>query len=166
MVRTATERILTINGALEIESFCKDIESISLEEKKFDLVLCIGLIAYVDNLESFLNEIISSSKPDAYIILQSSLTNNLGLKLMINLSKKKNKAKYGFELSEYCLSDLIKAIKLNNLEIIKKKRYLLSLPYANKFKLLNYFIEFLFQPISSFFGSEIIFLLKVPNDRN
>lgn len=166
MLRITSERILSTSDDLEIESICKDIESIRLEENKFDLVLCLGLIAYVDNLDNFLNEIISSSKPGAYIILQSSLTNNLGLKLMLNLSKKNNKAKYGFELSEYSLNNLTKAIKINNLEIIAKKRYLLSLPYANKFKLLNYFIEFLFQPLSSFVGSEIIFILRIPNDRN
>ena len=166
MLKIAAEKIRTTTGDIKIESFCKDIESIRLEEKKFDLVLCIGLIAYVDNLNNFLNEIISSSKPDAHIILQSSLTDNLGLKLMLNLSKKKTKAKYGFDLTEYSLKDLMKAIKIHNLEIVKKKRYLLSLPYANKFKLLNYFIEFLFQPLSSFFGSEIIFLLRVPNVKN
>ena len=69
-------------------------------------------------------------------------------------------------MSEYSLNNLTKVIKINNLEIIAKKRYLLSLPYANKFKLLNYFIEFLFQPLSSFVGSEIIFILRIPNDRN
>ena len=116
MLRITTKRILSTSDDLEIEPICKDIESIRLEENKFDLVLCIGLIAYVDNLDNFLNEIISSSKPGAYIILQSSLTNNLGLKLMLNLSKKNNKAKFGFELSEYSLNNLTKAIKIKILK--------------------------------------------------
>ena len=159
MLSAAKDNILKLPKEIDIKCINSDFETLDPLTGKFDLILCLGLIAYLDDFEGFLVKLKKHLKPDSEVIIQSSLSNNIGLKLMYKLSFKRNLSSFGFKTKIYELEELRSILKRNNFVILKEIRYLLSIPYANKLSSLNYFLEFIFQPISKYMGSEI--LLKV-----
>jgi ubiquinone/menaquinone biosynthesis C-methylase UbiE len=132
-------------------------------DQTFDLVLCIGVIAHVDNISGLLEKLKEITKEDGTILLQYSASEKFisifnRLKYAL-FSKDDYRYKINY-ISSFLLKKLINKLKLKP---IKKVKYLPVSPlfsvfsYGKKIKYLNFFYKC---KLFSFLNSEIILCLS------
>ena len=127
---------------------------------KFDIILCLGLVAHVGQLGGLLRRLYSILKPGGVVVLQSSLSQHWGLKLVRLLSSKKWKKKNGYELSFYSTKEINDIASQSGFRIVGSYRYCIGFPYGDHLsKYGNYCLEVALEKIASRMGSECIFVL-------
>lgn len=127
---------------------------------KFDVILCLGLLAHTGSLQTLLMHLRSMLSADGKIILQSSLANHYGIRLVRFLTSKSYMAKYGYSISYYTLKDIENNVELSSLKIKSCQRYNFGLPFGDKIsRLANYWFEVFMQGFSAKYGSDAIFVI-------
>ena len=128
---------------------------------KFDVILCLGLIAHTGKLEDLIIHLKSMLSPNGIILLQSSLAEHWGVKFVRFVGEKSYRRKHGYDINYYTTSDIERVVESSRLKIIKLKKYCFYFPYGDKlFGIGNYWLEKYFEKFSSRKGSEGIFVLQ------
>ena len=132
-------------------------------DQAFDLVICVGVIAHVEDIPGLLDKLKEIARNDGIIILQYSASE----KLISKFNQLKNgffrKEKYHYNINFTSSLFIKKLIDHTGLIIIKKDKYL---PVSPFFSIFNYktkvkYLEFSYRSrLLAFFGSEIILSLS------
>lgn len=149
----------SINGKIEYREI--DIFEYKPEkDMKFDLILCLGLVAHTGRLEDLLYHLKSMLRPHGKIVLQSSLANHLFVRLDRWLHEKKRSVQRGYNISYFTKQDIEQVCDRVGLAVVDVLRHRFGLPFGDRISPLgNYWIEKMAQPFAKTFGTEAIFVL-------
>jgi 2-polyprenyl-3-methyl-5-hydroxy-6-metoxy-1,4-benzoquinol methylase len=130
---------------------------------KFDAILCLGLIAHTGALPTLLEHLKSMLAPGGKIILQSSLSEHWGLRVVRFLTEKKYQRVNNYKISYYTSDDIAKGVQAAGLQISDVRHYRFGFPFGDKiFQLGNYWLEVMTEKISTQIGSDAIYVLTIP----
>lgn len=160
MVALVKEKIN--NEHLQNASFINSEFSSWKPEHKFDVVVCVGVVAHVEDIRKLILYLKELIKDDGIIILQYSAAEKIIT--MFNCLKNKvlNKESYNYKINTTTTAEMSKIFKSVSLTIIKKIHYipispLLSLfSYSTKRKLIKFGYK---NRLFSSIGSEVIVCL-------
>lgn len=129
--------------------------------QKFDVILCLGLIAHTGRLEDLIRHLKSMLSTKGVILLQSSLVEHWGVKFERFIGAKSFTRKHGYEISYYTVSAIERVVKSSGMKIVKSKKYCFGFPFGDRiFGIGNYWLEKFSKRFSSKKGSECIFVLQ------
>jgi 2-polyprenyl-3-methyl-5-hydroxy-6-metoxy-1,4-benzoquinol methylase len=131
-----------------------------ISEEKYDVILCLGLIAHTGRLEELLRQLKAMLSPDGVILLQTTLYDHFGVKVVRWLTDRRYVQRHGYRISYFRGTDIAASCALAGLAIRQLKRYCFGLPFGDKiFPLGNYWVEILLGSMAKRMGSEGIYLL-------
>ena len=126
----------------------------------FDLILCLGLIAHVGRLETLLSHLKSMLTPEGRIILQTTLTDHPGTRIVRALTTRHELAERGYRISWYSEREIADACHNVGLQIIEMRRHSLGIPFGDRFwPWANFQLETHLQKWASRHGADAIYLL-------
>ena len=132
-------------------------------EMKFDAILCLGLIAHTGQLSSLLTHLKAMLKPGGKIILQSSLCDHWGLRIVRLLTEKKYQRVHNYKISYFTDSDIAKGVREAGLQISNSRHYRFGFPFGDKISAVgNYWLEVMAEKYSAHNGSDVIYVLTEP----
>ncbi len=152
-----------IKNTTRVELICDDIFRFSREnsQRKYDLVICLGLIAHTGRLELLLNQLRELLTQDGVILLQSTLLDHPGTRVERFFSEEGYFKKHGYRINYFRHQDIEAAVTGARLKIMACKRYALGLPFGDRlWGWGNYQLERIFQWWADNHGSEAIYVLK------
>ena len=128
---------------------------------KFDIILCLGLIAHVGSLDDLLMHLKLMLSKSGKIILQSSLLDHFGVKLTKLLTAKRFTKKNGYHISYFSKKMIEECVLRNNLKINNVRRYNIGIPFGDRIsKNANYWVEKKLADIANICGSDAIFVIS------
>src|SRR5438876_9040891 len=101
MLQSAKELLSSQIPNTELEFIRSDVFNFKPADSGFDLVLCLGLIAHVGRLDILLPHLKSMLSPGGHIILQTTLTDHVGTRIVRALTARHELAKRGYDISRY-----------------------------------------------------------------
>jgi SAM-dependent methyltransferase len=145
---------------VELEFVHSDIFNFKPSDSGFDLILCLGLIAHVGRLDVLLAHLKSMLMPSGRIILQTTLTDHAGTRIVRALTTRRELAKRGYRISWFSQRDIIEACRRSESAILDMRRHSLSVPFGDRFwPWANYQLETRLQEWASRHGADAIYLL-------
>ena len=133
----------------------------SIVDQRFDLVFCLGLIAHTGRLEELMFDLKAVLSPSGRILLQSTLFDHWGTKVVRTCSAKRYAAKHGYTIEYFYHKEILEACKRAGLRIVERRRYCAGIPFGDRiWARANYHLERLLSPLASYFGAESLYLLE------
>jgi ubiquinone/menaquinone biosynthesis C-methylase UbiE len=130
-------------------------------DEPFDLILCLGLIAHTGRLPELLENLRGMLAPGGRILLQSSLMDHLGTRMVRALAAERYFRNHGYRLSFYANADILAAVQIAGLQVEAVRRFSFGLPFGDRiWPWANYQVERLFQGWSAVHGSDALYLLR------
>lgn len=165
MIELARSRIqdgISASRNLAVDFVCDDLfRFMPACELRFDLVLCLGLIAHTGRLSELLEGARRLLTPDGSILLQTTLDDHPGAKIERLLSGERYFRRHGYRYSHFSHSDIREACLAAGLEIRSCRRHALGIPYGDKIWAWgNYQLERLCHRLTAVCGAEALYLLK------
>jgi ubiquinone/menaquinone biosynthesis C-methylase UbiE len=128
---------------------------------RYDVVLCVGLIAHTGRLEQLLRHLTGFLAPGGIIVLQTSVANHAGVKLVRALAGERFRRLHGYQLSYFMLEDIERAVTAATLRIRATERFTLGLPFGDAVSgRLNWAAERFLEPIARRWGAEALLVLE------
>lgn len=146
-----------------VELVCEDVFRFAGEnaDRKYDLIVCLGLIAHTGRLPELLKLLRAMLTKGGVILLQSTLLDHPGTRLERTVSKEAYYRKLGYRISYFRNQDIVDAVTGSGLRVMERKRYALGLPFGDRlWGWGNYQLERIFQGWGKTHGSEAIYILK------
>jgi 2-polyprenyl-3-methyl-5-hydroxy-6-metoxy-1,4-benzoquinol methylase len=163
MLQSARELLSSQVTNVELEFVHSDVFKFKPSDSSFDLVLCLGLVAHVGRLDILLPHLKSMLAPGGRIILQTTLTDHVGTRIVRALTARRELAQRGYRISWFSQSDIADACHNTGLRILETRRHNLGIPFGDRFwPWANFQLEARLQKWSSQHGAEAIYLLA-PN---
>jgi len=161
MLTLAESRISKADSKQSLNFLCSDIfEHKPNGSTDYDVVLCVGLLAHIGNLDKLLEHLSAQISAGGSLILQSSLYNHIGTKITKAVSDRKFELAHGYSLHYFTEKQILTTCLGHGFELESVTRYCLGVPFGDK--LLgagNYYLEKYLQGVSNVIGSEAIFHL-------
>lgn len=127
---------------------------------KFDLILCLGLIAHTGRLGELLRSARAHLADSGRILLQTSIENHWGNRLWRLLLDRRAAKYHGYAFSYYTQQQISDAVHRAQLAISAVRRYSVGLPFLEKVApRANYQFEMSFSDWASRNGAEAIYVL-------
>jgi SAM-dependent methyltransferase len=131
------------------------------QDQFYDLVLCLGLIAHTGKLKELLQLIYPCLQPKGHILLQSSLLDHWGFKLVRNLTTEKYICQKGYAITDFYLQDIIDTAQNCGFTIVKQHRFGFYFPFGdNLWKWGNFYLEKFMEKIADKMGCDVILVLE------
>ena len=160
MLQSAKELLTSQIQNAEVEFVQSDVFNFKPSGSGFDLILCLGLIAHTGRLGTLLQHLKSMLTPGGRIILQTTLINHLGMRIVRALSSGRELAQRGYRISWFSEQDITDACRAARLQILQKRRHTLGIPFADRmWPWVNFQFEKGLQGWSSRHGADAIYLL-------
>jgi ubiquinone/menaquinone biosynthesis C-methylase UbiE len=132
-------------------------------DSNFDLILCLGLIAHVGRLDILLPHLKSMLAPGGRIILQTTLTDHVGARIVRTLTARRELTRRGYRISWFSQRDIADACNRAGLRIVETRRHSLGIPFGDRlWPWANFRLENRLQKWASWHGADAIYLLA-PN---
>jgi ubiquinone/menaquinone biosynthesis C-methylase UbiE len=161
MLQSAKELLTSQITNAELEFVHSDIFNFKPSDSNFDFILCLGLIAHVGRLDTLLAHFKSMLTPSGRIILQTTLTDHVGSRIVRALTARRELAKRGYRISWFSQRDVIEACRRSELAILDMRRHSLGVPFGDRFwPWANYQLETRLQEWASRHGADAIYLLE------
>ena len=161
MLQSARELLTSQITNAELEFIKSDVFTFRPADSNFDLILCLGLIAHVGRLDTLLAHLKSMLTPSGRIILQTTLTDHAGTRIVRALTARRELAKRGYRISWFSQRDIIDACQAAGLRILDIRRHSLGIPFGDRvWPCANYQLETRLQRWSSRHGADAIYLLE------
>ncbi len=161
MLQSAKELLSSQITKTEFEFVHSDVFNFKPSDSGFDLILCLGLIAHVGRLETLLLHLKSMLTPGGRIILQTTLTDHPGSRIVRALTTRRELAQRGYRISWYSERDIADACHNVGLQIIEMRRHSLGIPFGDRFSpWANFQLETRLQKWASRHGADAIYLLE------
>ncbi len=126
--------------------------------KKFDLILCIGVVAHIENIELLFSKIYDLLEDDGHAIIQISDADHYRYK-----NSKSSLQNYGYELNKTGKQEFIKKLINSGFKLKKQSGYPWSFFPINRFsQKIQFFIlnKIRKAPVFNFLTSEWLFLVS------
>ncbi len=160
MLQRARELLSSQVTNAELEFVQSDIFTFTPSDSNFDLILCLGLIAHVGRLDTLLAHLKSILTPSGRIILQTTLTDHAGTRIVRALTTRRELAQRGYRISWFSQRDIADACHAAGLRIVDMRRHSLGIPFGDRFsRWANFQLENRFQKWASRHGADAIYLL-------
>jgi SAM-dependent methyltransferase len=145
---------------VELEFVESDIFDFIPPDARFDLILCLGLIAHTGRLDILLSHLRSMLTPAGRLILQATLTDHPGARIVRALTARSELARRGYRISWFSERDITEASRDAGLQILQKRRHNVGIPFGDRiWPFLNFQLEKHLQEWSSRYGADAIYLL-------
>ena len=96
MLQSAKDLLTSQIKNAELEFVQSDVFNFKPSDSRFDLILCLGLIAHTGRLDILLPHLKSMLTPGGRIILQTTLTDHLGTRIVRALTSRSELARRGY----------------------------------------------------------------------
>src|SRR5439155_23448315 len=160
MLQSARELLSSQVTNVELEFVHSDIFNFKPSDSGFDLILCLGLIAHVGRLDVLLPHLKSMLMPSGRIILQTTLTDHAGTRIVRALTTPRELVQRGYRISWFSQRDIANACHAAGLRIVEMRRHSLGIPFGDRFwPRANYQLETRLQKWSSRHGADAIYVL-------
>ncbi len=144
----------------ELEFVQSDVFNFKPSDSRFDLLLCLGLIAHTGRLDILLPRLKSMLPPGGRIILQTTLTDHLGTRMLRALTSRRELSKRGYRISWFSERDITVACRNAGLQILETRRTSLGIPFGDRlWPWANFQLERRLQKWASRHGADAIYLL-------
>lgn len=162
MLDIAKQKQTQLKSDIDIEFVQTDIFDYNPNPReKFDLILCLGLLAHIDSFEKLLNQMNLMLSSNGEIILQSSLTDNWSVRVTRFISENIYKKRFGYNVTYYSHSTIESKVKSAGLKIVDVRRYKFGFPFGDRVsRRINYYLEKFMSFISNKYGAEAIYVIK------
>ena len=128
---------------------------------KFDVILCLGLLAHTGELKALLQHLKSMLDENGKIFLQSSLLDHWGVKFTRFFTSKIFFEKNDYKISYFTREDIEKCAQECGLIVKKTKRYNLGIPFGDRIsKSWNFWAETHMEKFAAMHGSDAIFVIS------
>jgi len=160
MLQSAKELLTSQITNAEVKFVHSDAFNFKPSNSGFDLVLCLGLIAHVGRLDTLLPHLKSLLTPGGRIILQTTLTDHVGTRIVRALSERRELAQRGYRMSWFSQRDIADACHGAGLRILQTRRHSLGIPFGDRlWPRANFQLEARLQKWASRHGADAIYLL-------
>lgn len=133
--------------------------------ERYDLIVCLGLIAHTGRLDELLTRLSGLLKPKGKILLQSTLFDHTGTKIVRALAGERYYRRYGYRISYFRHQDIVQAVQKAGLEIAATRRFTFGFPFGDRvWPAMNYFLEHRMRNWARSHGAEALYLLQ-PSER-
>jgi len=161
MLQSAKELLSSQITNTELEFVHSDVFNFKPPDSAFDLILCLGLIAHVGRLETLLSHLKSILTPGGRIILQTTLTDHAGTRIVRALTTRRELVQRGYRISWFSQRDIADACCAAGLLILEMRRHGLGIPFGDRFwPWANFQLETRLQEWASRHGADAIYLLE------
>ena len=161
MLQSAKELLTSQIANAELEFIKSDVFTFKPSDSNFDLILCLGLIAHVGRLDTLLAHLKSMLTPSGRIILQTTLTDHAGTRIVRALTKRRELGQRGYRVSWFSQRDIVDACRQAGLRVLEMRRHSLGIPFGDRFwPWANYQLESRLQKWASRHGADAIYLLE------
>ncbi len=158
------ERAIRLIGNHEaMTSSCTDIFKIQeyVREQSFDTILCLGLIAHTGRMDELFEVLAQVLSDNGVIILQSSLLDHIGTRLVRFASNARHERMFGYRQTFFTLQQIRAAAGAAGLVVNSVERFGCGIPFGDRlFPRLNHWLEQCFQGISRHYGAEAVITLS------
>ena len=160
MLEHAKELLVSQLPDTELEFVQSDVFNFK-SDSHFDLILCVGLIAHVGRLDILLPHLKSMLTLDGRIILQTTLTDHAGVRVVRALTAPGEMARRGYRISWFSQREISDACDCAGLRIIGVRRHSLGIPFGDRvWPWANLKMETALQHWASRHGADAIYLLQ------
>src|SRR5437016_13329001 len=128
MLQSAKELLSSQISNTEFEFVHSDVFNFKPSHAGYDLILCLGLIAHVGRLDILLPRLKSMLAPGGRIILQTTLTDHVGARIVRALTARSELAQRGYRVSWFSQRDIADACHNAGIQIIEMRRHRLGIP--------------------------------------
>jgi len=126
----------------------------------FDLILCLGLIAHVGRLEILLRHLKSMLTPGGRIVLQTTLSDHVGTRVVRAVTVRRELAQRGYRISWFSQRDIANACDATGLPVLEMQRHSLGIPFGDRlWPWGNFQLEKRLQRWANRHGADAIYLL-------
>jgi SAM-dependent methyltransferase len=156
------DQVLGGHRLAAIEFVCADIFRFAAENsrERFQLILCLGLIAHTGRLPELLAALRGLLAAGGVILLQTTLLDHLGVRVVRALTKNRYFRRHGYEISYYRQADILHAALSSGLTVAASRRYAARVPFGDGvWPWANYWCEMVLRPWARSHGAEALFLL-------
>jgi SAM-dependent methyltransferase len=144
----------------ELEFVQSDVFAFKPSDSRFDLILCLGLIAHTGRLDILLPHLKSMLTPGGRIILQATLTDHLGTRLVRALASTTELARRGYRISWFSQRNISDASDRAGLRILETRRHSLGVPFGDRlWRWANFQLETRLEKWASRHGADAMYLL-------
>jgi ubiquinone/menaquinone biosynthesis C-methylase UbiE len=160
MLQSATELLTSQITNAELEFVQSDVFNFKPSDSRFDLVLCLGLIAHTGRLDILLPHLRSMLTTGGRIILQTTLTDHFGTRIVRALTSRREPAQRGYRISWFSQRDIAGACDRAGLRILEARRHSLGIPFGDRlWPWANFQLETRLEKWASRHGADAIYLL-------
>ena len=160
MLQSAKELLTAQMTEAELEFIQSDVFTFKPSDSRFDLILCLGLVAHTGRLDILLSHLKSMLTPSGRIILQTTLTDHLGTRIVRALTSRRELAQRGYRISWFSQRDISDACHNAGLQIFEMRRHGLGIPFGDRlWPWANFQLERRLQKWASRHGADAIYLL-------
>jgi SAM-dependent methyltransferase len=161
MLQSAKQLLTSEVANAELEFVQSDVFNFKLSHSPFDLVLCLGLIAHTGRLDILLPHLKSMLTPSGRIILQTTLTDHIGTRIVRALTSRSELARRGYLISWFSRRDIAEACDRAGLRILSMRRHSLGIPFGDRLcPWANFRLETCLQKWADRHGADAIYLLE------
>jgi SAM-dependent methyltransferase len=161
MLQSARELLTSQIKNAEVEFVQSDVFNFKPTHSRFDLILCLGLIAHTGRLDILLPHLKSMLTPGGRIILQTTLTDHLGTRAVRALTSRSELARRGYRISWFSQRTISDGCDRAGLWILETRRHGLGVPFGDRFwPWANFQLENRCQKWASRHGADAIYLLR------
>ena len=160
MLKSAKDLLTSQIKNAKLEFVQSDVFNFKPSDSHFDLVLCLGLIAHTGRLDVLLQHLKSMLTPNGRIILQTTLTDHPGTRIVRALTSRSELARRGYRISWFCQRDISDACDRAGLRILETRRQTLGIPFGDRlWPWANFQLETRLQEWAKRHGADAIYLL-------
>lgn len=164
MLAVARERIESEVSGVNVIYECQNIFD-WLEERrddgaKFDLILCLGLVAHTGRLHNLIQGLASQLTASGKILFQTTLMDNYVNRLVAYMVQDRYLRRNKYKFSWYYQSEVLGALVRSGLRESSHRKYGFGFNYLDKLSApLMYQLENIFEPVGRRFGIEAVYSL-------
>jgi ubiquinone/menaquinone biosynthesis C-methylase UbiE len=160
MLQSAKELLRAQIPSTQLDFVHSDAFDFKPRDSSFDLILCLGLIAHVGRLEILLRHLKSMLTPGGRIILQTTLTDHVGVRMVRAVTARRELVQRGYRISWFSQRDIANACDRTGLRMLETRRHGLGIPFGDwLWSSANFQLETRLQRWSSRHGTDAIYLL-------
>jgi cyclopropane fatty-acyl-phospholipid synthase-like methyltransferase len=160
MLQNAKELLSAQITNTQLEYVHSDMFDFKPRDSSFDLILCLGLIAHVGRLDILLPHLRSMLTPGGRIILQTTLTDHIGTRVVRAVTARRELAQRGYRISWFSQRDIANACDRTGLRVLEMRRHNLGIPFGDRlWPWANFQLEKRLQSWAGRHGADAIYLL-------
>jgi ubiquinone/menaquinone biosynthesis C-methylase UbiE len=160
MLQCAKQLLTSQIKNAEIEFVQSDVFDFKPSDSRFDLILCLGLIAHTGRLDILLPRLRSMLTPTGRIMLQTSLTDHIGTRIVRALTSRSEVARRGYRMSWFSQQDIAVACENACLRVLEIRRHGLGVPFGDRlWGWANFQLEKGLRNWARRYGADAIYLL-------